>query len=317
MSDGPATRRRWLAGVAAAAGATATGAAAATAAAPLTRRIPSTGEVVPVIGLGSWITFNVGNDTAARATCVEVVRAFFVYGGRMIDSSPMYGSSQPTIGHALARLGIRRRCSRPRRCGSANAARGDAQMAASAAHWGVPRFDLMQVHNLLNWKDHLQTLRDWQDKGRFRYIGVTTSHGRKHDEVDRILRREPIDLLQITLNLADRSAEPLLQLAAERGVAVIINRPFDGGLLFNHVGPRPLPAIARDIGCANWAQVFLKWILAHPAVTCAIPATTNPAHMDENMGALRGPLPDAAQRRAWPRRRCDRLGDDRRRPAGG
>jgi diketogulonate reductase-like aldo/keto reductase len=159
------------------------------------------------------------------------------------------------------------------------------------------RFDLMQVHNLLNWPEHLKTLRAWKDKGRFRYIGVTTSHGSRHDEMQRLLSSEPVDFMQITLNLADRSALPLIELAASRGVAVIVNRPFDGGLLFNRVGERPLPEAARETGCTGWAQAFLKWILAHPAVTCAIPATTNPAHATENMGALLGPLPDAAQQR--------------------
>jgi diketogulonate reductase-like aldo/keto reductase len=181
-------------------------------------------------------------------------------------------------------------------------------MAESLKLWGqgadgrVPgreprRFDLMQVHNLLNWSEHIRTLRAWREQGRFRYVGVTTSHGNKHDEMQRVLRSEPIDFMQITLNLADRSALPLIELAAARGVAVIVNRPFDGGLLFNRVGGRPLPEAAREVGCANWAQVFLKWILAYPAVTCAIPATTNPAHAVENMGALRGPVPDAAQQR--------------------
>jgi aryl-alcohol dehydrogenase-like predicted oxidoreductase len=159
------------------------------------------------------------------------------------------------------------------------------------------RFDLMQVHNLLAWPEHLRTLRAWKERGRFRYVGVTTSHGNKHDEMQRVLRSEPMDFMQITLNLADRSALPLIELAASRGVAVIVNRPFDGGLLFNRVGRRPLPEAAREVGCTGWAQAFLKWILAHPAVTCAIPATSNPEHAAENMGALLGPLPDAAQQR--------------------
>jgi aryl-alcohol dehydrogenase-like predicted oxidoreductase len=162
---------------------------------------------------------------------------------------------------------------------------------------GPRRFDLMQVHNLLNWSGHLPTLRSWKDEGKCRYIGVTTSHGRSHDEMAAILKREPIDFVQITLNLADRSALPVIVLAAERGVAVIVNRPFDGGLLFNRVGREPLPGVAQELGCTHWAQLALKWILAHPAVTCAIPATTNPAHAAINMGALLGPVPDAAQRR--------------------
>jgi diketogulonate reductase-like aldo/keto reductase len=153
------------------------------------------------------------------------------------------------------------------------------------------------VHNLLNWSGHLPTLRAWKEKGRCRTIGVTTSHGRKHDEMERVLRREPVDFMQVTLNLADRSALPLVELAAERGVAVIVNRPFDGGLLFNRVAQRALPEVARELGCNGWAQLFLKWILSHAAVTCAIPATTDPAHAAQNMGAALGPVPDAGQRR--------------------
>jgi aryl-alcohol dehydrogenase-like predicted oxidoreductase len=276
---------------------------------PLLRRtIPKSGEAISAVGMGTWLTFDVGDKLVERTRRLHVLERFFAAGGGMIDSSPMYGRAERLLGDLLPQVDHAGRLFAATKVWTAFSRVGPSQMAESLRLWGrgadgrvagsEPRnFDLMQVHNLLNWAGHIKTLRDWRDEGRCRYIGVTSSHGRKHDEMERILKHEPVDFMQITLNLADRSALPLIELAAERGVAVIINRPFDGGLLFNRVGQQPLPAAAQEVGCANWAQVFLKWILAHPAVTCAIPATTDPAHMDENMGALRGPLPDAAQRR--------------------
>jgi aryl-alcohol dehydrogenase-like predicted oxidoreductase len=274
----------------------------------LRRPIPRTGERINAVGLGTWLTFDVGEEVVERTRRLQVLEAFFAAGGGMIDSSPMYGRAERLLGELLPQVEHRGRLFAATKVWTAFRRVGPAQMAESLRLWGpgadgrVPgaeprRFDLMQVHNLLNWSEHIGTLREWRDQGRLRYIGATTSHGRKHDEMAQILKREPIDFMQITLNLADRAALPLIELAASRGVAVIVNRPFDGGLLFNRVGRRPLPGVAREVGCGHWSQLFLKWILAHPAVTCAIPATTNPAHLAENMGALRGPVPDAAQRR--------------------
>ncbi len=267
----------------------------------LWRVIPKSGEKISAVGLGTWLTFDVGEEVVARTRRLQVLQAFFGSGGGMIDSSPMYGRAEKLLGELLPQVEHRGKLFAATKVWTAFTGVGPTQMAESLRLWGrgaePRRFDLMQVHNLLNWTGHMKTLRAWRDQGRFRYIGVTTSHGRKHEEMAQILKREPIDFMQITLNLADRSALPVIELAAARGVAVIINRPFDGGLLFNRAGSRPLPEAAREVGCANWAQVFLKWILAHPGVTCAIPATTNPAHAVENMGALRGPLPDAAQQR--------------------
>jgi len=274
----------------------------------LRRPIPKTGERISTVGLGTWLTFDVGDEVVERTRRLQVLQAFFDAGGGMIDSSPMYGRAERLLGELLPQVEHGGRLFAATKVWTAFGRVGPTQMAESLKLWGqgadgrVPgreprRFDLMQVHNLLNWSEHIRTLRAWREQGRFRYVGVTTSHGNKHDEMQRVLRSEPIDFMQITLNLADRSALPLIELAAARGVAVIVNRPFDGGLLFNRVGGRPLPEAAREVGCANWAQVFLKWILAYPAVTCAIPATTNPAHAVENMGALRGPVPDAAQQR--------------------
>lgn len=263
-----------------------------------TRRIPASGEALPVLGLGSWITFNVGSDRSARQNCTEVVRAFFAEGGRLIDSSPMYGSSQPTIGHALAQLGMPPTLFSAEKVWIGDAGRGAAQIEASRAHWGVPRFDLMQVHNLLAWQQHLPRLFAMKAAGELRYVGVTTSHGRRHDELEQIMRTQPIDFVQLTYNLVDRQAEQrLLPLAQERGIAVIVNRPFRGGGLVDRLQRQPLPAWAAEIDCTHWAQLALKFVAAHPAVTCVIPATSQVAHLHQNMAAARGPMPDVALRR--------------------
>ncbi len=269
----------------------------ATAAAPLTRRIPSSGEALPVVGLGSWITFNVGGDEAAREACVEVVRAFFAEGGRVIDSSPMYGSSQPTLGYALARLGRPAALFSAEKVWIGDAARGAAQMEASRAYWGVARFDLMQVHNLLSWQQHLPRLFEMKAAGKLLYVGVTTSEGRRHAEIEQVMRTQPIDFVQLSYNLLDREAEQrLLPLAQERGIGVIVNRPFREGALLRQVSRHRLPGWAAEIGCEHWAQVALKFVVSHPAVTCAIPATSQVAHLRQNMAAAHGPMPDAALR---------------------
>lgn len=251
----------------------------------------------PVIGLGTWLTFDVGDGHAERAQRLEVLRRFFAAGGGMIDSSPMYGRAEALLGELLPALPQHATLVAASKVWTPIEALGPGQLEHSLGLWGLPRFDVLLVHNLLNWRGHLKTLRRWQDAGRVRRIGISTSHGRAHDEVERLLRSEPLDVLQITYNLVDASAEPLLALAAERGVAVVINRPFDGGRLFERVAAgRPLPGWAAEAGCATWAEFFLKWIVAHPAVSCAIPATTQPAHLDQNMAAARGRRPDAGQR---------------------
>jgi diketogulonate reductase-like aldo/keto reductase len=263
----------------------------------MTRRIPSSGEALPVVGLGSWITFNVGGDRAMREACTEVVRAFFADGGRMIDSSPMYGSSQATIGHALAQLGRPAVLFSAAKVWIGDASRGAAQMEASRAFWGVARFDLMQVHNLLSWQQHLPRLFEMKAAGRLRYVGITTSEGRRHAEVEQVMRTQPIDFVQITYNLLDREVEQrILPLAQERGIAVIVNRPFREGTLLQKLDRHRLPAWAADIECEHWAQVALKFIVTHPAVTCAIPATSQVAHVRQNMAAARGNMPDTALR---------------------
>ena len=299
------TRRRWL-GMATRIAALAPGAwpgivqavpTSAPAVAPLTRRIPSSGEALPVVGLGSWITFNVGSDLAARDACTDVVRTFFADGGRMIDSSPMYGSSQATIGHALAQLGRPAALFSAEKVWIGDASRGAAQMEASRAFWGVTRFDLMQVHNLLSWQQHLPRLFEMKTAGRLRYVGISTSEGRRHADIEQVMRTQPIDFVQVTYNPLDREVEQrILPLAQERGIAVIINRPFREGALLQQLARHRLPAWAAEIDCEHWAQVALKFIVTHPAVTCAIPATSQAAHVRQNMAAARGRMPDAALR---------------------
>jgi diketogulonate reductase-like aldo/keto reductase len=296
-----AARRRWLALTAAwAAGPFGWGSGVSHATAsvpPLTRRIPSSGEALPVVGLGSWITFNVGGDQAARASCVEVVRAFFAAGGRVIDSSPMYGSSQPTLGFALAQIGRPAALFSAEKVWISDGARGPAQMEASRAYWGVPRFDLMQVHNLLAWQQHLPKLFEMKAAGQLRYVGISTSEGRRHAEMEQVMRGQPLDFVQLSYNLLDREAEQrLLPLAQERGIAVIVNRPFREGALLQQLSRHRLPGWAADIDCQHWAQVALKFIVTHPAVTCAIPATSQVAHLRQNMAAAHGRMPDPALR---------------------
>jgi diketogulonate reductase-like aldo/keto reductase len=264
----------------------------------LTRPIPSTGEALPAVGLGSWITFNVGDDPVARDACAEVMRAFFGAGGRLIDSSPMYGSSQAVIGHGLRKLGGPSGLFSADKVWTSSGARGPAQIAASLRHWAVPRFDLLQVHNLLAWEEHLRTLSAMKAAGEVRYVGITTSEGRRHRELERVMRGQPLDFVQLTYNILDREAEGrLLPLARDRGIGVIVNRPFREGALLRRVERYPLPGWAGEIGRASWAQVLLKFIVSHPAVTCAIPATTRIEHARENMGTAHGPLPDEAMRR--------------------
>jgi diketogulonate reductase-like aldo/keto reductase len=259
----------------------------------LTRAVPASGERLPVIGMGSWLTFDVGHSELLRAERLEVLRSFFDQGGAVIDSSPMYGSSEAVIGYCLGRIADTSALFSATKVWTLFQSRGIRQMEDSERLWGTKRFDLMQIHNLLDWEAHLETLLDWKAQGRVRYIGITTSHGRRHGDIERIMAEQPIDFVQFTYNILDRKAEArLLPLAAERGLAVIVNRPFRRGALFDYFQRHPLPDWASEFDCANWAQFFLKFIVSHPAVTCAIPATTRVDHMVENMGAAYGRLPD-------------------------
>ena len=262
---------------------------------PILRAVPSTGEMIPALGMGTWVEFNVGNVERLRRNCLEITERFLVAGGGMIDSSPMYGSAEDVIGWCLERISDHRDLFSASKVWSPAGGDTGAQLARSETLWGLDRLDLMQVHNLVDWEEHLTRLFAAKSAGRIRYVGITTSHGSRHDAIAAIMAKHPIDFVQFTYNILDREAENrLLPLAADRGIAVIANRPFQRKGVFHHVGNAPLPDWAAEFGAQNWAQFFLKFILAHPAVTCAIPATSVPAHMDQNMGALFGPLPDAA-----------------------
>jgi len=300
---GPQASRRRVLGALSALGAAASlglRAAGATAPAPgpmLTRAIPATGEQVPVIGMGSWITFNVGDDEALRDQRRQVLQTFFDRGGGVIDSSPMYGSSEAVIGHCLARIANTEALFSATKVWTPLQMLGPGQMAESRELWGVERFDLMQIHNLLSWEGHLETLLEDKAAGRCGYVGMTTSHGSRHDALESAMAGQPLDVVQFTYNILDREAERrLLPLAAERGLAVVVNRPFRRKQLFSLFEHHPLPEWASEIDCQNWAQFLLKFVVAHPAVTCAIPATSRVDHMEENMGALYGRLPDEPMR---------------------
>ncbi|OON60392.1 aldo/keto reductase [Massilia sp. KIM] len=297
MTPRSPSRRRLLGSLVALPASLALPSAQAAPAPLLTRSAPSSGEQLPVIGLGSWITFNVGRDPQGRADSAAVMRAFFAGGGRMIDSSPMYGSAQEVIGEALRAL-------KPASLFAADkvwigsGAQGPEQIETSRRRWGVPRFDLLQVHNLLAWDEHLPTLFRMKKEGRLRYFGITTSEGRRHAEIEKIMASQPIDFVQISYNVLDREVERrILPLAREQRIGVIVNRPFRQGDLTQALAGKPLPGWAADIGCTSWAQALLKFIVAHPAVTCAIPATSSVAHVRENLLAGAGRLPDEALRK--------------------
>ena len=274
-------------------------AAAAKVVQPLERAIPSSGEAMPVVGLGSWITFNVGNDPVLLDQSSDVIAAFFENGGRMIDLSPMYGSAQATIGYALKKLAYPKAAFAADKIWTSSEAGGPSQFAETQGLWGVKTMDLMQVHNLLSWQAHLEMLKAKKAAGEIRYIGITTSHGRRHGDLETIMAGHDIDFVQLTYNVLDREPEQrLLPLARERGIAVIANRPYQRGELIRRYSGKPLPSFAGEIGALSWPQLLLKFIISHPAITCAIPATSSVAHVEENLGAAAGVLPDEAMRKA-------------------
>ena len=261
------------------------------------RAIPASGERLPVIGLGTWQTFDVGAQEAVRTPLRDVLAEFARLGGRVVDSSPMYGRAESAVGDLTAELGLRDRLFLATKVWTRGREEGIRQMEQSFARMRVARLDLLQVHNLVDWRTHLTTLRDWKERGRVRYIGVTHYTESAYDELERALRTEPLDFVQLNYSVVERAAERrLLPFALERGVAVIVNRPFAEGALFRRVRGRQLPGWAAEFDCRSWAQFFLKFIVSHPATTCAIPATSKLEHLVDNLQAGRGRLPDAATR---------------------
>lgn len=264
----------------------------------ITRPIPSTGERIPAIGMGSWQTF----DVEDIAPVLPVMQRFLALGGRVVDSSPMYGRSEAAIGKMLA--AIRKADAKTpaaflaTKVWASGKQDGIAQMKRSMSRMGATTMDLMQVHNLVDWKTHLATLRAWKTAGTVRYIGVTHySHG-AFDELEKIIKKQKIDFVQLPYSVADRAVEKrLLPAAADAGVAVLVMEPFASGALFGRTKGKALPPVAAELGCTSWAQLFLKFLLGHPAVTCPIPATSKVKHLEDNLGALRGAVPTEAQRK--------------------
>jgi diketogulonate reductase-like aldo/keto reductase len=263
----------------------------------LKRSIPSSGEQVPVVGMGSSRTFNVDSSPQKLAQLGAIMKVFFDHGGAVIDSSPMYGSAEARIGDVLRNMAQRPDIFAATKVWTNGRESGIEQMLESSRRMNVERFDLIAVHNLVDWKTQLATLKQWKAEGKVRYIGITTSHGRYHDELLDIMRREPLDFVQFSYNIDNLDAErSLLPLAADRGIATMINRPYQRGSLFRKSKGKPLPELASEIDCKSWGQFYLKFILGHAAVTCVIPATSKEKHMRDNMQANFGRLPSAAQR---------------------
>jgi diketogulonate reductase-like aldo/keto reductase len=291
-------QRRALLGALAAAAASATIAPAVAQPRIMTKRIPGSGEELPAVGVGTWQTFDVRGDATAHAPLREVLKTFTEAGGRVVDSSPMYGTAESVVGELSAELGLRDKLFMATKVWTRGREEGIRQMESSLRRMRVERMDLMQVHNLADVETHTPTLRDWKAKGRVRYIGITHYTASAYAEVERWLNTGQYDFLQINYSLGERDSERrLLPLAQENKVAVIANRPFAEGVLFNRVKGKPLPPWAGELGIQSWGQYFLKWIVSHPAVTCAIPGTGKPEHIRDNVAAGFGILPDPATRK--------------------
>ena len=264
----------------------------------MTRKIPSTGEDLPAVGLGTWQVFDAGNDAAARAPLRQVIAEFAKAGGKLIDSSPMYGSAESVAGDMVAELGLREKLFIATKVWTRGREEGIAEMERSFRRLKVKQMDLMQIHNLLDVDVHTKTLLDWKSKNRIRYLGITHYTASAHAEVERQLKKEKYDFLQINYSLAERESENrLLPYCLQNRIAVIANRPFAEGAMFLRVRGKPLPPWAAEAGVASWAQYFLKWIIGHPAVTCAIPGTGKPEHIADNVAAGFGALPDERMRK--------------------
>ncbi|MBN1208233.1 MAG: aldo/keto reductase [Myxococcaceae bacterium] len=263
----------------------------------LTRPIPRTGEQLPVIGLGTWQTFNVGTDAKERAPLKDVLKRFLEGGGRVIDSSPMYDRAELVVGQLLEELHQSRTPFLASKVWTMGRTEGEQQMRTSVQRMGRGRMDLMQIHNLVDARTHLATLREWQEAGRIRYLGITHYQPSAFDTMEKLIRQETLDFVQLPYSFGSREAEArLLPACAERGVAVLVMSPFEQGGLFQRVRGKALPPWAAEFDCTSWAQFFLKFILGHPAVTCPIPATSNPKHLEDNLKAGFGRLPDEKMR---------------------
>jgi len=264
----------------------------------LTRIIPCSGEKLPVIGLGTWRAFDVDLTAEIRSQLEDVLSRFVELGGRVIDSSPMYGRAEQVIGELTSSLGIREKLFLATKVWTRGKQNGIESMERSLTLFRTNRIDLMQVHNLVDVNTQLGTLREWKQQGRIRYTGITHYESGALSDVEKLIRSEKFDFLQINYSLMERDAEEsVLPLARERGIAVIANRPFGAGDLFEKVRSKPLPEWASEFDCHSWAQFFLKWIVANPAITCAIPATDKPRHLEDNVQGGIGRLPDAKMRR--------------------
>jgi diketogulonate reductase-like aldo/keto reductase len=263
----------------------------------LTRTIPSSGEKLPVVGLGTWQVFDVDLTSDNRKQLTDLLSLFVKLGGRVIDTSPMYGHAEDVIGELTAALGIRDKLFLATKVWTRGKESGVKSMGRSMALLRAKRIDLMQVHNLVDVETQLATLREWKAQGRIRYLGITHYEAGAFADVEKIMRSEKLDFVQVNYSLMEPEAEErILPLAQERGVAVIVNRPFGGGDLFSRTRSKPLPDWAAEFDCRSWAQFFLKWIVANPAVTCAIPATDKPSHLEDNIRGGIGRLPDAKMR---------------------
>jgi diketogulonate reductase-like aldo/keto reductase len=263
----------------------------------LKRTIPSSGEQLPAVGLGTWQTFDAGNSSSERDPLKEVLKNLIEKGGRVVDSSPMYGRSQAVVGELSTAAKLNEKLFIATKVWTTGRDSGIQQMNDAFELLKRKNIDLLQIHNLVDWQTHIKTLRAWKEEGRIKYIGLTHYLDSMHDTIAGIISKEKVDFIQVNFNLLNRhAAERLLPFAQEKGVAVLINRPFQEGALFNHVREKTLPVWAVEFDCHNWAQFFLKFILSHPAVTCPIPGTSNPLHMLENIGAALGKLPDEKQR---------------------
>ncbi len=264
---------------------------------PLLRSVPKTGEKLPVIGLGSAGTFDVRPDSPQLGPLGEVLALFVKHGGKLIDSAPLYGNAESVIGDLAAKSRLRDSLFIATKVLATSVQEGTAQMERSLQLFRTRTIDLMQVHNLVDVDREMTSLREWKAKGRIRYTGITYSEDRGHGEVERVMKLQKPDFVQINYSLVDRAAAGrILPLARDLGMGVIINRPFGGGGIFKEISAKPLPAWVAEFDCHSWAQFLLKWIVAHPAVTCVIPATNNPRHLEDNMGAGVGRLPDARTR---------------------